>query len=40
MIAALVYDISQIQNFGIKAKTNFNYCKAMILSIFKVENLI
>ena len=39
MIAAHIYDIWQIQMFGINAKTNFNFTKSMILAILFVPSL-
>ena len=39
-LAAVIFDIWQIQMYDLKGKTNFQYTKSMVMAIFLQPNLI
>ena len=40
LLAALIHDVVQIQNNGIKVKTNFNYSQLEILGILSIGSVL
>ena len=38
-MAALIYDITQIQNKGLEVKTNFNYNKLDIITLMSIDQI-